>query len=201
VTPHPPAARARAFLALPCGAELGRALFGAAVGALGGEAPARRAYRLPRAEGLHATLFFLGDVERERLEGLWSAVRAELAGAAAPALVVDRAGAFPERGRERVLWLGLREETQGRLAALHRGTLAAVRRAGFDTAGEERRPYRPHVTVARPRRPGTRVPDAFYELVPGIAWTAGEVALLESVRAETGPPVYEALERLALARG
>ena len=150
------------------------------------------------------TLFFLGDVPTDRLAGLWSDVQAKLSGARAPVLCIAQAGAFPERGRERVLWLGVQEESEGRLEFLHQGTLAAVRRAGFDprrTGQGEHRPYHAHVTVGRPRGRRTRVPAAFYDLAPRLPWTPTEVALLESVRAASGPRVYEPRERLALGVG
>ena len=66
---------------------------------------------------------------------------------------------------------------------------------------DERRPYRAHITVGRPRGRRTRVPAAFYDLAPGLAWTPTEVALFESVRAASGPAVYEPRERLALDVG
>ena len=113
--------------------------------------------------------------------------------------MVDRAGAFPRRGRERVLWLGVREEGEERvLPPLQRSVLRVVRGAGFDTAADERRPFRAHVTVARPRdarRP--EVPDAFYALAPGRPWGPRAVALVEAVRAR-GPNVYRPIAEFSL---
>jgi len=188
----------RLFVALMVG-EGGGALMAEVVEALGGEDAPRR-FRLPRAEGLHATLFFLGDVAAERIEPLRERLATETADRVAPRLVIDRAGAFPKRRRERVLWLGVREEgVDPVLPPLQKSVLRAVRGAGFDTAEDERRPFRPHVTVARPRdarRPG--VSEAFYALAPGRPWNPRAVALVEAVRAPGGPNVYRPIAELPL---
>ncbi len=189
---------ARLFVALKLGVELGRRAMGEVSAALA----ASRGLRSVRPEGLHLTLFFLGDVETERIDPLIAALEAALADAPAPRLVVEGTGAFPRRGRERVLWLGVREEetSAGRLAKLHALTLGAVEALGFDTAEERGRPFRPHLTVARPRGRSARVADAFYAVAPELRWRPGEVALVESVRRGPGPPFYEARRTFALSR-
>ncbi|MEW6073033.1 MAG: RNA 2',3'-cyclic phosphodiesterase [Planctomycetota bacterium] len=188
-----PADPRRLFVALmvgPAGAEV----LAAVVAALGGEAEAHRRHRLPRGDGLHLTLFFLGDVAAPAIDGLCAELAGALAAAAAPRLRLARAGAFPRPGHERVLWVGVEEEGgEGRLAALHRSVLAAVARAGFDPGEEVRRPFRAHVTVGRPRdprRPG--VPAAFYALAADRPWRPREAALVESVAA-AGPNLYRPL--------
>lgn len=197
-----PGSKARVFFALPLGGELGGRAMELVLAALGGERRAREEHRLPRSEGLHLTLFFVGELERDRLRALWERALAELAGAPRPHLAIDHAGAFPRPGHERVLWLGVRERDHpGRLGRLVEGVLAAARGAGLDTSAEDGRPFRPHVTIARPRRRRPAVPEAFYALAPGLEWTPGELLLLESVRAPSGPPVYEPRERLELPPG
>lgn len=196
-------AQARVFVALGLGAELGAWALDEVRAALGGELTR---WRLPRAAGLHLTLAFLGDVEREALGPLAAALEGHLTGAAAPQLVLRGAGAFPRRGAERVLWLGADEPAaEGRLAELHRRTLAGVE-AGLGAAGIELprelrgggRPFRPHVTVARPKRPPGRAPEAFFGLASGRTVAVEEATLFESVRAPSGPPVYEPRATFAL---
>jgi 2'-5' RNA ligase len=192
----PGAGRARAFVALALGKELGVRLGTAVERALGA---GERDFRLPRAEGLHLTLFFLGAIERARLATIEGLLRSALAGRAAPALALRGTGAFPGRGRERVLWAGVCElPPPGRLDACRQGVLSAVRRAGFDTSEEERQPFRPHVTVARPRERGQHVPAAFYELALDEPWTPRTVTLFES-EPGGGPPRYRALAAIELA--
>ena len=67
----------------------------------------------------------------------------------------------------------------GRLAACRRAVLEGLARAGVDTGEEERRAFRPHVSVARPRGRG-RLPAEFAALDLGLDWNPDGVALLES---------------------
>ena len=213
----------RVFLALLCGPHLGQALGAMTRAALGG-AGAERDFRLPRAAGLHLTLLFLGDVGPPALARLRAELGPAAGGLRGPRLVLGSAGAFPRRGAERVLWIGVQEEagSEGRLAELRRAALGAAERAGLDVAEERARPFHPHVTVARPRGldrspqghgaggargsdaaprlrrgRGARVPEAFHALAPGLAWRPAALALVESVRGE-GPAEYRALDEVPL---
>jgi 2'-5' RNA ligase len=194
---EPPAAWRRIFVALMLGAEGGARLMREVRATLGGE---ERAFRLPRDEGVHLTLVFLGDVAEERLDPRRRALAAALGGAPAPRLVVAGTGAFPGRGRARVLWSGVREEDGAALAHLREEALAAVEAQGFDVADERARPFRAHLTVARPRGAPRRVPVAFRELALAFAWRPAAVALAESIRGQ-GPARYRALCEIPLARG
>ncbi|MCZ6597871.1 MAG: RNA 2',3'-cyclic phosphodiesterase [Planctomycetota bacterium] len=195
--------RARAFVALRLGPALGRRALEVVAADL-----ADRSLRPVRAEGLHLTLAFLGEVERERAGAIARALAKKLAGAASPELELDGTGAFPRPGRERVLWMGVVERpgTEGRLEDLHRRVLRALESAGWDTQGEAKdpgKPLRAHVTLARVRagRGGVApVPESFYAARLGLPWSPDEVALVESVRRGSGPPHYEPLERFPLER-
>lgn len=195
----PASAGARSFVALPLGAALG-----ARVAERMSERMAQvldaKAFRLARGEGLHLTLFFLGQVERERLVAIEAALREALAGAAAPVLRLTGAGAFPDPRRARVLWIGVEERAHlGRLEACRRAVLGGLAHAGIDTREEELRPFRPHVTVARPRG-GGRVPREFGALAFGLDWDPPGVELLES-HPGPGGSRYECLERFPFAGG
>jgi len=106
-------------------------------------------------ENHHLTLAFLGWVEADAR----SAIEDRLAAAAADATpfmtLVGGLGRFPERGKARVVWVGLDDPT-GSLA----GLAALVGDALGDLFEPETRPFRPHVTIARARRPvAVRIPD------------------------------------------
>ncbi len=174
----------RVFLALALGPEKGRELFEEILPSLGG-AEAGRGFRLPRPEGLHLTLYFLGPRPGESLGPLRAAMQERCTHLRAARLLFDGTGCFPRKGSERVLWVGVQEEegSQGRLAALREATLRALDDHGVDTSRERARTYRPHVTVARPRQFG-QVPRGFHEARPAGGFSAPEVTLFESVRGQ-----------------
>src|SRR5215210_7270469 len=60
-----------------------------------------------RAEKLHLTLKFLGELEPGRIEALKRAAQRATERVEKFALTLAEAGAFPPRGNPRVLWLGL----------------------------------------------------------------------------------------------
>jgi RNA 2',3'-cyclic 3'-phosphodiesterase len=146
--------------------------------------------RLVPEESLHVTLVFLGSVDARRVGEVWEAV-ARAAEAHAPARLEPRAvAALPQR-RPRVLALDMGDE--GRAAAgLQEDVAGALVTAGLSEP--ERRPWRPHVTLARVRRGaegGVSVPDP-----PALGpFTASQVTLY---RSRPGSD-YEALEALELA--
>jgi 2'-5' RNA ligase len=105
----------------------------------------REGLRLIDATMLHVTLCFIGWREEGDAEAIGAAVTGSAA--AAPELAVGGAAWLPPR-RPRVLAVDL-EDAGGALAALQRKVSdALVAAAGY---APERRPYRPHVTVARVR--------------------------------------------------
>jgi len=186
-------ARARAFLALPLGAELGESVSAAVREALGGAAG--RDWKLPQPAGLHLTLFFLGPRPRAWLAELAGALGPALAACPPPRLALGGVGGFPNLDGPRVLWVGVEErEAPGRLAGIRAALHAALQRAGVDTRAEEG-PFRAHVTVARPRADRVRVPEAFLRLRWAEPFAAEAALLFESVPA-AGGNLYEPLARL-----
>lgn len=166
--------RRRLFVALMLGRELGQRVAAEVERALRGAELARYA-----PQDLHLTLFFLGASPQAWVEPLERELAA-LAGRHGPFdLRLGRAGAFPQRGRERVLWLAVDEARPGGLARLAADVAAACTAMG---ARAEDRPWRAHLTVARPRgRRGARVPGRFYELDPGLEWKPTRLQLVESL--------------------
>ncbi len=114
------------------------------VSRLRAECGIRRGVRWTPAEQVHLTLKFLGEVETSRVDGIRDSL-ARVSNTYLP-FVLELAGAGAFRGRDGtgVLWIGVAaHEELFRLAAdLDR----ALARHGF---ASERRPYRPHLTVAR----------------------------------------------------
>jgi 2'-5' RNA ligase len=145
----PPAAppAVRAFVALALDPHT-RAAVEAATGALRADPAAdpAGALRWGTPDTWHLTLRFLGDVPPDTV----TALGGSLAGAASRCRPVDLrftgAGAFPPAGRPRVVWIGVAATPA--LVAAHRAVEDACAAVGL---GRERRPFRPHLTVARVR--------------------------------------------------
>ena len=177
--------RVRLFFALWPPDDVRRALWAAAE-------PVREACRgRPVARrNLHLTLLFLGGVEPSRAD----AVRQAAAGLHYPpfTLVFDAWGRFD---RARVAWLGCRHPDPG-AGALAAGLAAAMEALGFVP---ERRPFRPHLTVARKCRQGSPGEPGPHLLSP-VRWPVAEFALVRSLTLPAGP-VYEVVEHWPLAAG
>ncbi|MFC4592152.1 RNA 2',3'-cyclic phosphodiesterase [Sphaerisporangium corydalis] len=178
----------RLFVALSPPPE-GLAEVAEAVGSLGKDWPE---LRWVAPETWHVTMAFLGEVGEGVLPGL--GVRLARAAARYPPMTLSFAagGTFPAAARARVVWLGVAggETTLSRLAA---SLAAGARRAGADHA--DRKPFHPHLTLAR-SRPRTGV-DA-RPLIEGLSGFAGTPWLADSVhlmRSHLGPVVrYETLD-------
>jgi 2'-5' RNA ligase len=95
-----------------------------------------------RAEGMHLTLSFIGEID----EGLAADIDTELARISLPAFEIGLGGIgqFESRGRVRALWVGIGRAPA--LLALQARVEAALKRAG---ATPEARRFIPHVTLAR----------------------------------------------------
>ncbi|MGE5277474.1 MAG: RNA 2',3'-cyclic phosphodiesterase [Acidobacteriota bacterium] len=104
-----------------------------------------------RPESWHLTLRFLGEVSPGVVSRFASAIGDGLERLEAGALSTEGAVVFPPRGPARVLGVELAEDGgPGVVAEMARRAEAAAR--GLDLP-PERRPFRPHVTFARLRRP------------------------------------------------
>ena len=98
---------------------------------------------------LHLTLAFLGDTPRERVDDLVAALGTV---AYEPCrLAASEVMFLPQKGQKRVLALAL-GDMDHTLARLQAGVSAALAATGL--YDPPRRPWLPHVTVARFRRPG-----------------------------------------------
>lgn len=122
-----------------------------------------------RAENLHVTLKFLGEVP----DGQVPAVCDALKGVAVPGplrLNVQGVTFFPPRGPIRVFVAEVGGPDMQPLCALQAAVEHALEAVGFPREG---RPFRPHVTLARARRE-RRVPAVARKLVAEHPLPAGE---------------------------
>jgi 2'-5' RNA ligase len=131
-----------------------------------------------RAEAMHVTLQFLGNVESARLPELQTALRRATAQIQSFDMELAGLGSFDNR----VLWAGVIRGTEPLS-----GLAEAVRRAtkGFG-AHKEERAFSAHVTLGRFRRPGRGVAAALRE-IPAPAFGLWRVGEIELIRSELSP--------------
>jgi 2'-5' RNA ligase len=145
------------------------------------------------AESLHVTLAFLGSRPVGEVEPIGAAVAGAVSGLPAARLGVVGVKGVPPR-RPRLFALDLLDPG-GAAAAVHAAVSEALANGGYYKP--ERRPFWPHVTVARVRgRAGGRV-ESLASAPPERSFTAREVALYRSHLSPRGSR-YEALGRWRL---
>ena len=190
----PEADAARLFVALELPAAVTSALAAwSAVAPVGADAGLRRVGR----DSLHVTLCFLGMRPVTEVGEIGQVIRA--VGATAPAVdAVLGAPVWLPRRRPRVLAVHLDPAgaDPSALPALQSRLATTLHDLGVYAA--EDRPYLPHVTVARVRRPFPRTPPSLPNAaLDPLAFTANRVTLFRS-RLGDGPARYEALETVVL---
>ncbi|GEN06962.1 2'-5' RNA ligase [Myxococcus fulvus] len=105
--------------------------------------------RFVRAEGVHLTLVFLGEVEPSRLPAIREALASVGPRHAPFTLSVGGGGTFGTPSHPRVLWSHVRGDVEA-LEALQTDTAAQLLPLGFEP---EHRDYAPHLTLARAKAP------------------------------------------------
>jgi len=148
------------------------------------EAVSLRRARPTHSSDLHVTLVFLGATADDRLHCVTDAA-ASVSGTGFE-LVLDRVGYWP---RPRILWCGVSVQPPS-LLQLVGDLAAALEPCGFV---RERRPYAPHVTLARnaPAQNG-------FEIDRPIVWAIRKFVLVSSTPGGP-PPHYTVIGRWPLA--
>jgi RNA 2',3'-cyclic 3'-phosphodiesterase len=136
--------------------------------------------RWVQADQVHVTLAFLADVPERKLDDLVERLGRAAARRTSFETRILGGGAFPNAGRAKVLWAGLDLDGGGatELDRLATGCRAAATRAGVEVDGAR---FRPHLTVARTRRPHdvtrwVRLLDGY----AGPTWPVDHLTLVES---------------------
>ena len=102
-----------------------------------------------RADNIHLTLKFLGDIPPASVQNLSEAASRSVAGIARFTIRLEQTGVFPPHGSPRVLWIGV-NDCEGKLGELHTRLEGESEKAGFP---RESRAFHPHITLARLRKP------------------------------------------------
>jgi RNA 2',3'-cyclic 3'-phosphodiesterase len=155
--------------------------------------------RWVRDEGLHVTLHFFASLHENDVSRVTGATRDAIAQAVVEPFTVrlGSLGVFPREGDERVLWIGMHDGV-AQTASLQEQVDAALDVAGFPG---EHRPFRPHVTLGRPRRRLTAAErDRWRSLAATVDLPAFRADAVWLYRSQPGPggSRYEVLERLPL---
>ena len=118
-----------------------------------------RRYDLPlrwvKPQNIHLTMVFLGNVKPEILKPIREGVKGVCAEFGPFSAAVKGVGIFPNRKNPRVLWLGLEGEME-RLSRFRDALQHSLTPFGIK---EEKRPFRPHLTLGRFRKGTGRGPD------------------------------------------
>jgi len=140
----------RSFVAVPLSAPVRTAILDATA-ALSARVPEVKWTR--KAENLHVTLMFLGQVEPSLLARFGGALGSALGRHSRFAVSLRGVGAFPSLKNAQVVWVGV-EDPSHRLAEVARAVVdVAAQLAVGDVEEQRNRPFRAHVTIGRtPRR-------------------------------------------------
>lgn len=180
----------RAFLAL----ELPREIRDLVEGIKERLRPVVGGVRWTRAEGMHLTLKFFGDILPEDVDRISAVVRKHSRDIPPLKLSLDTLGGFPGLSRPRVLWLGVGGEID-RLANMQEAIEKDLAACGFPAEG---RAFTAHLTLGRSRSRGgvsgaASLPDMVGDL-SGHLFEAAEMVLFKSDLRPAGP-LYTALAR------
>lgn len=147
----------------------------------------------PRAQNIHLTLKFLGDVEESLLPDIIKELTSVCTTQTPFDFEIKNLGCFPSFKRARVLWVGIDSPGQ-QLAGLAKKIEAGLIQFGFS---KENRKFNPHLTIGRVRSP---LSNNFVDKIKEISFfggkiTAEEVAAIKSDLKPTGA-VYTPLARI-----
>jgi 2'-5' RNA ligase len=170
----------RTFVAVPLPADLQTAILGAT---------SRLAVGLPdikwsrKAENLHITLKFLGQVGDAPLARFGATLAAALGTRPSFEVALRGFGAFPSVRDAQVIWVGVEDPTR-RLGDVARVVEEVADQIGLGEADpkaerSDRRGFRAHVTVGRSPRRARRGADAAAALAPWAQHPFGSVSVRE----------------------
>ena len=166
----------RSFVAVPLSVPVQSAIL---------DATERLSARLPevkwtrKAENLHVTMMFLGQVEASLLARFGEALGGALGGHPSFGISLRGVGAFPSLENAQVIWVGV-DDPSRRLAEVARAVVdIAEQLAVGDVQEQRRRPFRAHVTIGRTPRRAHGAGDVTAALAPWADRAFGEVRVSE----------------------
>lgn len=149
-----------------------------------------------KAEKLHLTLKFLGDINDEQLERVKEGVAKAAIHFVPFRLRIESTGVFPSAKKARTLWLGL-EEKKNNLQEIVNLLETEFKNTGFAT---EKRNFHPHLTIGRLREPQKSMELVKLHLASQfdvVEFEVTEIVVYESKLLPNGS-VYEAVSKVTL---
>ncbi len=146
----------------------------------------------------HVTLKFLGDVEREDMASVCMEFQKAVKDVPPFEIRAIGAGAFPKIEMPRTVWVGV-EDPSSQLAAAFNAVEAAAIKMGFV---RENKPYVPHITLGRIRKPSAALRDLSEKIAQYPRYDLGKtyvthIDVLSSELTRRGP-LYAVLARCPL---
>lgn len=150
-----------------------------------------RSVRWVKPDNIHLTVRFLGDTEEALVPRLADLLDQTARDFTSSSIVADRIGGFPNLKRPSVIWVGPSgpiEEAASIASAIESG----VRELGL---GEEKKGFKPHLTLGRVRR-GQQIGELAEHLsnhqMKPIKIDLGRLVLFQSTLTPSGP-IYKRL--------
>jgi 2'-5' RNA ligase len=166
----------RSFVAVPLSAPVRSAILAAAEG-LSARLPEVKWTR--KADNLHVTLMFLGQVQPSLLARFGEALRSALGRHPCFSVELRGVGAFPSPKNAQVVWVGV-EDPSRQLAQVARAVVdVAEQLAVGDVAEQRRRSFTAHVTIGRAARRSRGAGDVTAALAPWAQRAFGQVLVNE----------------------
>jgi len=152
--------------------------------------------KLVEKENLHLTLYFLGEVEKEKVNMLYCNLK-NLSDISSFTLSLKGIGSFPSISYPRVIWVGV-EEGKEEVYLLHSKINECLTSIGF----KSEKSYHPHVTLARlkilrEKKRWTEVVEKYASTHVG-EFKVSEWVLMESKLTKKGPK-YSVLHNFKLS--
>jgi 2'-5' RNA ligase len=149
-----------------------------------------------KAENVHLTLKFLGEIENRQVQPATQAVRAGCKGVKKFKISLKGVGGFPNLRQPRVIWIGTQTGAE-EIISLQAKIDTELDKAGFPREGKK---FRPHFTIGR-----IRVPKSIEKLAQALGsaeFQSADIDILHLTvmksQLSPGGSIYTALEKIEL---
>jgi 2'-5' RNA ligase len=155
--------------------------------------------RWVRTEGIHLTVVFMGDIEESDISPMGEQIGGVCSRYGPFTISLKSMGCFPNNRNPRVLWVGL----EGDLERMSRFRDEIQRKLVPFGIREEKRDFRPHLTLGRFKKPGKKAAETEKLLLNYKGLTSPACSLKELIffksDLRSGGAVYTKMRSWALS--